>query len=40
MPTSARDQWTGGANSFAIRLGVILFYARNAATALKQERRA
>ena len=39
MPTSAREQWAGGANSFAIRLEVILFYARKAATALDQEGR-
>ncbi len=34
----AREQWTDGANSFAIRPGLILLYARNAATAMELER--
>ena len=34
----AREQWTDGANSFAIRSGVVLLYARNAATAIELDR--
>lgn len=35
----AREQWTDGANSFAVRPGVILLYSRNSGTAEALERR-
>ena len=34
-----REQWTDGANSFAVRPGVILLYSRNTATAAEFARR-
>lgn len=34
-----REQWTDGANSFAIRPGVVMIYARNSATAQELDQR-
>ena len=34
----AREQWTDGANSFAVSPGVVMLYARNQATALELAR--
>ncbi len=33
-----REQWTDGANSFALRPGVVMLYARNAATAAELDK--
>ncbi len=35
----SREQWTDGANSFAVRPGVVLLYSRNTSTALEFARR-
>ena len=35
----AREQWTDGANSFAVRPGVVLIYSRNSRTADELDRR-